>query len=114
MPFHQSFQAFSIGRSWSALAFLIFAVLVLSSCAAKQAASVVRLEISAQGTYLVDGAPVEQSVLASALSSMRRPGEELLVRVIPLPGAKYEAVRVAVEAVQKAGAKAGMVGNVRF
>jgi biopolymer transport protein ExbD len=102
MLFHRLFAA------------LVFAALVLFGCAAKQATPVVRLEVSAQGTYLVDGAPVEQSALATSLSSKRRPGEELFVHIVPLPGAKYEAVSGAVEAAQKAEAKIGMVGNVRF
>ena len=112
--FHRLVPGFPICRSWLVSGLLVFAAQALSGCAAKQAPSVVRLEVSAQRTYFVDGAPVEQSVLATALSSKRRPGEELFVHVIPLPGATYAAVHSALEAVQKVGAKTGMVGNVLF
>lgn len=103
-------EALRAVRLW-AMSTLLLLASVLAACAAEQPPRTVRLEITANGTYLVDGTPVERTVLAAALSSRGKQNEKLLVHIIPQNGAPYEAVRDAIEAAQKAGANIGMVGN---
>jgi biopolymer transport protein ExbD len=76
--------------------------------------SVVRLEVSELGAYSVDGRPVEGVALRDALLAKRRPGEPLLVHIVPSPKANYEAVEAAVKAARDSSATIGMVGNERF
>ena len=83
----------------------------LAGCAAEQPSPTVRLEISTNGTYVVDGVVVEKAALANALSKKRKPDAKLLVHIVPQNGAPNEAIRGAVEAAQNAGANIGMVGN---
>ena len=113
-PFRRASLAIATGRVWANSALLTLAAAAVIGCANEQPPSLVRLEISANGTYFVDGLSVEKSALAAALSSKRRPNAELFVHVIPLPGSNYDAVHGAMEAAQRAGAKIGMVGNERF
>ena len=87
------------------------ALALVAGCVRREPAEIVQLEVSSLGTYAVNGVPVDLQTLSAVLLSHKRAGDELLVRVIPLQGAKYESVYAAVEAAQKAGARVGMVGN---
>jgi biopolymer transport protein ExbD len=105
-------SAGAVTRARSALV-LAFAALVVS-CAATSQPVLLKLQVSESGAYLVNGQPVEQAALVAALRAAYAPGRELVVHVVPSPGAGYSAVQFAVAAVQQAGGSLGIVGNARF
>ena len=87
---------------------------MLTSCSSAESPKIVRLDVSAGGAYTVDGVPVERAALAATLLRHKQENKELFVHVALARGATYESVYAAVEAVQKAGGKTGMVGNEVF
>jgi biopolymer transport protein ExbD len=102
----------AVARAHAALA--LAASSLLASCAATSEPVLIRLQVSGSGAYLVNGQLVEQAALVAVLRAAQAPGRELLVQVVPSPGAAYGAVQSAVAAVQQVGGSVGIVGNARF
>ena len=102
------------GRGLGFLTASLLALALITSCSSAESPKLVRLDVSASGAYTVDGVPVERAALAATLLRQKQENKELFVHVAPAQDATYEAIYAAVEAVQKAGGKTGMVGNEVF
>lgn len=101
-------------RVLSVVGAILTAGTLVKPCLAQDVSKPLRLEVSARGTYTIDGEPVERAALFAKLLGRKRGTEPLLVNVVPQKDAKYEDVYAAMDAVQKVGARIGMVGNEAF
>ncbi|WP_132647540.1 hypothetical protein [Rubrivivax gelatinosus] len=68
------------------------------------------LEVSATGTYVLEGQAVDDAALAAGLSARRAAEPKLVVEIKVAPGAPMSAVDAAVAKIEAAQARVAFVG----
>jgi hypothetical protein len=92
----------------------LLGVALFLGCHADESVRLVRLEITGDGSYLLEGEAVAQGSLGTALVRLRRPGEKLAANLTAPNGAGPEAVAVAISEAKGVGVVVAMVGNEVF